>query len=212
MGAPKFKVTAAKSTVFQLQWAEWESATLTAKTDLVDTSNITPYYLGAVANIGTGSSWPNPVAGYYKAGVATSGFSMPLTALTDYSPSMDGYTQSPGLVKWFPSAGETVLGPNSAEAYTTMDFMAVKSMYDTYNGQKTTYESALSSYNTLKDAYNKALADETTRQADFFKATFEPAVTIPVRPCQPTRLAALSAVDFKYTPAAALTADNKKAS
>jgi len=56
LGAPSMKLTAADSTEFELQWAEWESGALSAKTGLVG-ANATPLWTGA---IGTGE-WPNPI-------------------------------------------------------------------------------------------------------------------------------------------------------
>jgi len=77
-------------------------------------------------------------------------------------------------------------------------------MANTYNTDKSAYE-------TKKTAYNKALADEKARKADFFKAMFELAVEIPERPCQPTRPEAFSGLDFTYTTTAARSTAEKAA-
>lgn len=45
--------------------------------------------------------------------------------------------------------------------------------------------SAVTAYDKLKTAYNDGLSKEETRAGDFFKASFEPKITIPVRPCPP---------------------------
>jgi len=89
--------------------------------------------------------------------------------------------------------------------------MAVKGQYDNYNSLASTYNTSKDSYNTLKDAYNKQVKAEKERLADFFKAIFEPVTVIPERPCQPTRLAEIYAVDMQYEPTAALSTDDKKA-
>jgi hypothetical protein len=193
MGAPTMQLTAADSLKFQLQWAEWEAGALTAKTQLV-ASDVTPLFLGAV---GTGE-WPNPMASYEVKGTADSDIdptfcnAAAAQPLTDFEPTTDGYAASPGKIQWWPSQA----GLGLLTAVSTMDYMQLKSEYDTYNSMANSYNTEKSSYETLKTAYNTALADETTRQADFFKAMFEPAVEIPERPCQPTRPDAFMGVSF----------------
>jgi hypothetical protein len=90
-----------------------------------------------------------------------------------------------------------------------MDFLQLSADYASYTTMANTYNTAKSDYETKKTAYNSALADEKTRQADFFKAMFEPAVAIPERPCQPTRPDAFSGIDFKYATTVATTDPNK---
>lgn len=99
-----------------------------------------------------------------------------------FNPNMYGYTATPGTLQYWPE--ET--GPTKLTAVGTMDFMKLKADYDAYTAAASTYNTDKDSYNTLKTAYNKALADEKTRKADVFKAAFDPPVTIPTRPCQPT--------------------------
>jgi len=132
-------------------------------------------------------------------------------AYTDYNPAVNGYAGSPGMVKYYPTSNLTTATILSVESYSTMDYMAVKGQYDDYNSQASTYNTSKDSYNTLKDAYNKQVKAEKERLADFFKAIFEPVTVIPERPCQPTRLAAIYAVDMDYTSTAAISLDSKKA-
>jgi len=71
-----------------------------------------------------------------------------------------------------------------------MDSATLIGMLDATTASYASYNSAKSTYDTAKTAYNTALAAEKARVADFFKAMFDPAVTIPARPCQPTMPAA----------------------
>jgi len=58
------------------------------------------------------------------------------------------------------------------------DKAAIKSLYDAFDGSK-------SSYDSLKTLYDQAITDEEARVADFFKATFDAPIAIPTRPCAP---------------------------
>lgn len=42
-------------------------------------------------------------------------------------------------------------------------------------------------FNNKAMTYNKAAKGETERIADFFKASFEPKIAVPTRPCPPTK-------------------------
>lgn len=206
MGAPSFKLTTADANAFQFQWAEWEAGVLTAKTQLADIANTTPFFAGTLPK----GQWPNPIASFAIDGTAThatlvSGSTV--LPITDYNPDMDGFVASPGKVAWYPSEA----GTQKKTAYSTMDFMQLKADYDAYNTQVSTYNTDKDEYNTKKDAYNKALSDEAARMKDFFKSIFEPAIVIPERPCQPTRLAAFDGVELKYAATAALTDAEKTA-
>jgi len=123
----------------------------------------------------------------------------------DFDSNTSGYAASPGLVQWWPSeAGLALL-----TATATMDFLQLSAEYASYTTMANTYNTAKSDYETKRTEYNTQLAAEKTRQADFFKAMFEPAVVIPERPCQPTRPDAFSGIDFKYAETVATTAPNK---
>jgi len=80
-----------------------------------------------------------------------------------------------------------------------MDSAQLIGMLDATNASYTTYNSAKSTYDTAKTAYNTALTAEKARVADFFKAMFDPAVTIPARPCQPTMPAAYMGPNVDHT-------------
>lgn len=91
--------------------------------------------MGSAANLGTTEAqWPNPIVSYTILGAATNAANSIATSasLMDNSPAMTGYANSIGNVKWFPSAGASVASPTSLTAYSTMDFMSLKSTYDTY--------------------------------------------------------------------------------
>lgn len=64
-----------------------------------------------------------------------------------------------------------------------MQYAGLQNVYNSYNGDLTTY-------NGLKDAYNTANTAEKDRDADFGKWLFEPKTEIPERPCPPTQPAA----------------------
>jgi hypothetical protein len=64
----------------------------------------------------------------------------------------------------------------------------------TYNS----YSTALTEYNSLKTTYNDAATKESERLKDFFKATFDPPVIVPKRPCQPTQPAEYSGTYFDF--------------
>ena len=80
-----------------------------------------------------------------------------------------------------------------------MDTAQVIGMIDSTTASYTSYNSAKATYDTARTAYNTALAGEKARVADFFKAMFDPAVTIPARPCQPTMPAAYSGPNVDWT-------------
>lgn len=56
----------------------------------------------------------------------------------------------------------------------------VNDVYSEYNTQ-------LGNYNTAKNTYNDAANKEAERLKDFFKATFDPPITVPTRPCPPSQ-------------------------
>ena len=206
-GAAQVVLTKAGLTKFNMQWAEWESGLLTDGSIGVKMTDTTPLFLGTVTK-----AWPNPLKSWAVNGALTQASfvsGLGLQPINDYSPDADGYTLSPGKIAWWPS--EKINGAVSTTATTQMDFLKLKSEYDTYTAAANTYNTAVTTYNTNKDAYNKALTDEAARKADFFKAMFDPAVTIPERPCQPDRPAAFSGVDFKYDTTVAITTAEKAA-
>jgi len=53
--------------------------------------------------------------------------------------------------------------------------------------ENNSYNSVKSSYDAKKKTYNDAITAEQERVKDFFKATFEPKISIPTRPEQPTQ-------------------------
>jgi hypothetical protein len=71
-------------------------------------------------------------------------------------------------------------------------FAFVSAVYNDYASKKTSYES-------LRTLYNDAATKESDRLKDFFKAMFEPPVSVPTRPCAPTQPAEYTGVtiDFK---------------
>jgi hypothetical protein len=60
-----------------------------------------------------------------------------------------------------------------------MDSIAAK------QSEHNSFETLKANYDIERVAYNTAIANEKTRSADFFKNLFEPAITIPQRPCNP---------------------------
>jgi hypothetical protein len=100
---------------------------------------------------------------------------------------------------------------NVASSTANMDFLQLSAEYAAYTADTVTYNGLKTTYDAATVIYNKALADEKLRKDDFFKSMFEPAVSIPERPCQPTRQMPFSGIDFKYAQAAAPTVAEKLA-
>jgi hypothetical protein len=101
-----------------LQWAEWESGSLTAK-DQILASSEAPLHLGLTSSAG---EWPNPIVSWTIAGAPVQDDYVNFAATQpyeDFEPTMMGFAGSPGLVQYWPSAP----GVGLTTAASTMDFL-----------------------------------------------------------------------------------------
>lgn len=105
---------------------------------------------------------------------------LPVVSYTDASTWVAG---SVGTLNYFPG----MTGDYKDTQTTTMDQLQLQSMYNMYNSQVSTFNSANSSYETLRKTYDEALTAENARLADALKAAFDPKIAVPTRPCSPTR-------------------------
>jgi hypothetical protein len=96
-GAPGFKLGTTTFVAFNLQWIEWEAASLTQIVPKVDA---TPFFLGTYA-----ASWPMPIK-YRKLGANTLSSTYQVT-WTDQPNTMSArsYGQTPGPMVWYPTNG-----------------------------------------------------------------------------------------------------------
>jgi hypothetical protein len=96
-GAPGFKLGTTTFVTFNLQWIEWEAASLTQIVPKVDA---TPYFLGTYA-----ASWPMPIK--YRALAANILKSTYEVTWTDqpFQDSARSYGQTPGPMVWYPTNG-----------------------------------------------------------------------------------------------------------
>lgn len=101
-------------------------------------------------------------------------------AFTDMTPA-NYWPGSVGTLAYYP--GQAGYFPNLISTIDAGVMALINSkqqmVYDSFNNNK-------ASSDTSVDNYDKALDDETARQADFFKATFEAVIVIPERPCPPS--------------------------
>jgi len=124
---------------------------------------------------------------------------LPVVSYTDAATWVAG---SIGTLNYFP--GKT--GDLKDTQTSTMDQTQLQSMYDMYNSQVNTFNSANSSYETLRKTYDEALTAENARLADALKAAFDPKIAVPTRPCSPTRPGDYSGTYLDLTSSTAFSA------
>lgn len=170
-----------ESVAFQFHWIEF--ATDSLATNDKQQASATPTYLGAPITAGVGL---NPVTSLNGGTTATAGVAIADQTVAlwvdhgDTDLHLAGYV---GEVAWLPQDDT----PLKTTGYNYIPSGAVLLTYDALASNYASYNALVNTYNPLKDAYNTALAAETARLADPLKAAFEPAVTIPERPCPPTQ-------------------------
>lgn len=175
-----------KYAAFEFQYIEWINVAALGTNGVIGATDDTKYFAGAYAT--TGGVFVNPAV------TMPSGVSLLGVTLAFY----DSYQNAPN--DWIPgSVGKAIYYPNSTGQWSDAQTIAhdssvlldrfsfVSDIYNNYNTQ-------LSTYNGLKTTYNDAATKESERLKDFFKATFDPPVLVPTRPCAPSQPAEYSGV------------------
>lgn len=136
------------------------------------------FYLGTYDNTGT-NLWLNPL----QTRDSGAGWNVGLSsfAFTDYnSANVPG---SIGNAIYYPG----FTGPFKESQTMTVDTAVLFKLYDMKTAEYNAYEALRTTYETSKEAYNKAITNEKARRADFFKSFIDSPLTIPARPCPPTK-------------------------
>lgn len=160
---------------FEFQYVEWlTSASLGSNSVLAATEDAT-YFTGAYATANN-EIWLNPATAIF-------------TAAT-YLP-YGGVNKTPNAA--LPgSVGTAIFYANFegqwADTMTsTVDQPILSQRISYVNDVYSEYKTQLDTYNTAKSTYNDAANKEAERLKDFFKATFDPPITVPTRPCPPSQ-------------------------
>lgn len=187
MGAPAFSITKLDYYKFQLHYAEWCSADMTGQAYLPASNKYTGTY--------TASTYPSPLAATYPAG-ASGTYDLKLTwpsitgsgATASRPASMSNWTPESNIpgswaYQWTQSYSNQqgmfmyeASQPQSLSSSQMLDWMSFA------DGTMANYNAAVDSYNTDKAVYNSILVWEAARNADIWRAIFEPATFIPTRP------------------------------
>jgi hypothetical protein len=123
----------------------------------------------------------NPVT----AGIATGDATWGNNAAVWNNPRRDPTNVWPGtLGTLIFYTGQT--GPFKQSQKGTIDQGLLESMYAQRRAAFADFNGKIGKFNTDRDNFNTANKNEKARKADFFKATFEPAIVVPSRPCPPT--------------------------
>lgn len=171
-------MTKADTLAFTIHWIElFDKSGITAAQKL-PAADAADYYLGAYDDSGT-NLWLNPLQ------TIDAGTTWPVSNLawkyTDYnSANVPG---SIGDAIYFPGFD----GPFKLTQTKTIDTAVLFKLYTMKTAEYNAYEALRTTYETSRTAYNKAIENEKARRADFFKSILETPLTIPARPCPPTK-------------------------
>lgn len=172
-----------------MNFIEWIDNTAFASKHKMPATSVTPHWLGAYA---AASLYLNPLK------VPTNIASWPNTDLAFARTQLSGSEYVSGFINniSYYAGGAGTYKKEFKNVITSNVFMDIlagntKAFNDFTNGKA-------KDYNTDKDDYNKKTADEKARRADIFKATFEPAIKIPKRPCPPTPPTAVKPLNLDY--------------
>lgn len=78
-------------------------------------------------------------------------------------------------------------GPFKETQTKTIDTAVLFKLYNMKLAEYNTYEGLRTTYENLRAAYNKAVDTEKARRADIFRSALETPLTVPARPCPPTK-------------------------
>ena len=184
--APVVEFPATTYTEVMLHFVEWQLATTLGTGAVMDTGAAEGTFMAGLYEVGTDKNvYLQPMKAFGTAGVTAAEKMKEYDLATglaynDMTPA-DYWPGSVGTLAYYP--GQAGYYPNFISSIDAGVIALINSkqqmVYDTFNNAK-------ASSDTSVDNYDKALDDETARQADFFKATFEAVIVIPERPCPPS--------------------------
>lgn len=179
--APGFKLTTADTEKFLLYYVEWLKSDGFPSTAILSSTSGAAFHLGAY---GTGADFRiNPAKKVTDntdvnwKGTADMKWAAYSTDPQDFASGSIGkitfFIPSPGF-----NGGQQSISTDSGFLMQAQE--GVKNQYNDFNNQK-------SSYDGKRTSFNDAQKKEKERTADVFKATFEPKVEVPSRPCPPSQ-------------------------
>jgi hypothetical protein len=130
--------------------------------------------------------WLNPVTTIGNgAGTAVSETTWVISSLAFNPRTLDPSMLTPGTpgnVLYYPGLD----GINKETQYITFDFYLAQAILNQKKNEFNAFNTVSNTYNTSKNTYDTAVRAENTRKADLMKASFEPAIALPTRPCPPS--------------------------
>lgn len=178
--APAVKMTTSDNLNFYFQFIEWISPAAFGTNAAMPTADDTTYQIGKLAPGTNKHVYLNPQTVTSAAGNVWLAHTLTSVSVPDPEAYYPG---SIGEVAYFPA----LEGPSKTTQVIAVDasvildrFAFVSSVFNDYSGKLTTF-------NGDKTTYDDAAQKEADRRADFFKAMFDPPVTVPTKPCPPTQ-------------------------
>lgn len=179
---PTIKVKSSSVFTYHLGWVEWAHDGVFASNGLLPATDATPQHMGVYSTGTNGSVFVNPLKTTNASSTDSFKASSTFFAHT-YTKPDTWFPGSIGTAKFFPG----VAGDAKETQVIDIDAGVLRWMEDMKRAEYNSYNSVKGTYDGKRKTYDDALTAEETRQADVFKAAFDPALSIPERPCPPTQ-------------------------
>ena len=193
--APGFTLTALDFTDWEMQVVEWINTaalgTNAVMGEAVDTtSNTGAYAVGTDKNVFINPA--DPTGATAGIGTAANSWKEATYTASKYSDPLVYIPGSVGPAIYYPGKE----GPWKDTQLVSHDQAVLMDRFSFVSTTYNSYQTSLNEYNSLRTTYNDAATKESERMKDFFKATFDPPVLVPKRPCAPTQPAEYSGTYF----------------